>query len=141
MTYDIATRTVDTLWYDMFGHPLGPWYEDRFFNYADEWAITDQYPYMYIWAGEPIGNTWIYTMSRMNLTALGLETSEMSMNERPVFLPYLSGDDGARGGTANLDLYMNYATYEECEGKLGSQALSYYDGWYVELNGTITLDK
>ncbi|MDH3365627.1 MAG: hypothetical protein OEM29_06480, partial [Thermoplasmata archaeon] len=141
VTYDIANRTVDTLVYDMFGHPLGPWYEDRFINYADEWAITDAYPYMYIWAGEPIGNTWIYTNSRMNVTALNLSSSEMSMNENPVFLPYLSGPDGARGGTAVLDWYMNYVTRDECIDKLGTQSYQYYDGWYIELNGTITLDE
>jgi flagellar basal body-associated protein FliL len=141
VTYDIADRTVDTLWYDMFGHPLGPWYADRLFNYGDEWAITDEFPYMYIWAGDPIGNTWIYTNARMNITALNLDSSELSMNDNPEYLPYLSGPDGARGGNAELDWYMNYVTLEECYGKLGTQSIQYYDGWYVELNGTISLDK
>ena len=141
VTYDVANRTVDTRFYDMFNVPLGPWYADRYFNYGDEWAITDEFPYMYIWAGEPIGNTWIYSLSRMTMTARNLTSEELSMNENPEFLPYLSGPDGARGGTAVLDWYMNYATFEECEDKLGSQALDYYDGWYVELNGTTTLDE
>lgn len=140
ITTETANRTVDTIFYDMFNHPLGPWYADRYFNYGDEWAVTDEFPYMYIWAGEPIGNTWVYALSRMDLVAKNLTEEELSMNENPEFLPYLSGPDGARGGTAQLDWYMDYALFEECEGKLGSQALDYYDGWYVELMGTITLD-
>ncbi|UCE81397.1 MAG: hypothetical protein JSV94_02995 [Methanobacteriota archaeon] len=139
VTTDITTRSVDYLWYDIFGPPLGPWYEWRETIYGDEYAVHDSFPNIYIWEGSPTGNIWIYTLARMNMTARNLP--ELNMNENPEFLPYLSGPDGARGGTAVLDMYMNYLTYEEGEDKLGSAVLDYYDGWLVGYSGTITLDK
>ena len=142
VTSDVLDRTVDTLWYDMFNHPIGPWYDYRYDFYGDEWAITDEFPYMYIWSGDTQElNTWIYTFARMNVTARNLTENELSMNSNPEFMPFLSGPDGARGGTAILDMYMSYPTVEECLGKLGTQVDDYYDGWIAELNGTITLDK
>ena len=131
--------TVSYFWHDMFNHPLGPWYDNRTLNYGDEWVITDEYPHMYIWTGEPIGNTQIKTFMLLDVNAS--ELPGINMNDNPQFLPYLSGPYGERGGNAVLDWYMNYATFEECAGKLGSQALAYYDGWFVELNGTISLDE
>ncbi|UCE80869.1 MAG: hypothetical protein JSV94_06955, partial [Methanobacteriota archaeon] len=45
----VYERTVDYLWYDMFEHELGPWYEDRWDNYGNEYVLTDSYPYLYLW--------------------------------------------------------------------------------------------
>ena len=136
---EVTSRSVDYCWYGMFSHPLGPWYEYREAYYGDEYVVTDSYPYLYVREREPIGNTQIYTF--MRLTANATDIPEVNMNEKPELLPCLSGSDGARGGTAILDLYMNYPTMEECFGKLGTQVLDYYDGWITELNGTVTLDK
>lgn len=136
VTTDVAARTVDYYWYDMFNHELGPWYEDRDLNYGDEYAITDDYPYLYIWEGAPPGNVWIYTMMRLEMT--GLNMPELNMNENPEFLPYLGT---ARGGNAELNWYMNYITREDAEEKLSPGAMAWYDGWYVTWNGTITLDS
>ena len=139
VTTDIATRTVDYLWYDLFEPPLYEWYDWRETLYGDEYIVHDGFPNLYIWEGSPLGNIWIYTMARMNMTARNLP--ELNMNENPEFLPYLSGPDGARGGTAVLDMYMDYVTYEEAENKIGQAVVDYYDGWLVEYGGTITLDK
>lgn len=136
ITTEESVRTVDYYWYDLFAHPFGEWYQWREDIAGDEWAITDTYPYIYMNSGSPPGNTWIYTMMRMNIT--GRNMTELSMNTNPEFLPYLGE---ARGGTAIIDLHMDYATYDYCADRLGSGPLSYYDGWYVYLNGTVTLDR
>jgi flagellar basal body-associated protein FliL len=136
VTTEVSVRTVDYYWYDLFGPPLGEWYQWREDIAGDEWAITDTYPYVYMNSGLPPGNTWIYTLMRMNVT--GRNMTELSMNTNPEFLPYLGG---ARGGTAIIDWHMDYATYDYCEERLGAGPLSYYDGWYVFLNGTVSLDQ
>lgn len=136
VTWDVAARTVDYYWYDLFAHELGSWYADRDFNYGDEYAITDDYPYLYIWEGAPPGNVWIYTLMRMDM--VGLNMSELNMNENPEFLPYLGT---ARGGNAELDWYMNYITRDESKAMLSAGADAWYDGWFVAWNGTVTLDR
>ena len=136
ITNETFSRSVDYYWYDMFGHPIGEHYDHRLANYGDEWRVTDEYPYLYMWTGAPPGNTWIYSFMRLDIT--GRNMTDMNMNEKPVLLPYF-GD--ARGGTAKLDWYMDYITYEEGEAKLGDAALSWFDGWYIELMGTTTLDE
>ena len=136
VTTEESVRTVDYYWYDLFGPPLGEWYEWRENIVGDEWAVTDTYPYVYMNSGLPPGNTWIYTLMRLNIT--GKNMTELSMNTNPEFLPYL-GD--ARGGTAVINWLMDYATYDYCADRLGAGPLSYYDGWYVKLNGTVTMDR
>lgn len=135
VTSEVAPRTIDYYWYGMFEHELGPWYETRDEYYdGEEYALTDEVPYLYLWdVGQ--GNIWIYTHVRLNAT--GVNMPDLNMNENPEFLPYFGT---ARGGNAEVNWYMNYATYEECEGKLGPGSLSSYDGWFVEMNGTMTLD-
>jgi peptide/nickel transport system substrate-binding protein len=130
-----AHRSVDYVWGDMFSHPFGPWYEWRTLYYSDEMALTDEYPYLYLCSGMPPGNDWIYSFMRLNIT--GRDMTELSMNGNPEFLPYFGT---ARGGNAEIDWHMDYATYDECVGKLGPSSLAYYDGWYIILNGTMTLD-
>ncbi len=136
ITSEVSVRTVDYYWYDLFAHPLGEWYEWREDIGGDEWAITDSYPYIYMNSGYPPGNTWIYTNMRMNVT--GRNMTELNMNANPEFLPYMGE---VRGGTAVLDWHMDYATYDYCAERLGAAPLAYYDGWYVYLNGTISLDR
>ena len=136
VTLVVPPRSVDYYWYDFFAHELGPWYAARDFYYGDEWVVHDTYPYMYIWSGQPPGNIWIYTNARMSVT--GRNMTDINMNSNPEFLP-MWGD--TTGGNAEIDWYMNYITEEEGIAKLGSQAWDYYDGWYVYLNGTITLDR
>jgi flagellar basal body-associated protein FliL len=137
VTWDVPPRTIDYNWYGMFEHPLGPWYEDRYINYGDEWAVTDSVPYIYIWDDVKLeNNSWIYTHVRLNAT--GRNMPELNMNENPEFLPFFGS---ARGGNAEINWYMDYPTRPECIDKLGPMDYGYYDGWYVTLNGTITLDK
>ena len=62
--------------------------------------------------------------------------TDMNMNERPVFLPFL-GD--TRGGTAEIDWYMQYMTTEEME-TFPEATKAWEDGWVVQLTGTATLD-
>jgi len=133
------SRTVDYLWYGMFEPELGPWYEDRWNSYGQEYVLTDSYPYLYLWCGDPHsleGDIWIYTMMRMNIT--GRNMSELNMNDNPEFLPQF-GDTA--GGVAELDWYLQYITREEAEAKLSQNAYNWYDGYYVGWSGTITLDE
>lgn len=138
-TPEEAQRTVDTTWYGMFEQPLGSWYETRWDSYGEELILTDTYPYLHLWAGDPYeetGDIWIYSKMRMNIT--GRNMTELNMNENAEFIPFF-GD--TRGGNAELNWYMNYITYEEAEEKLTGNVLEWYDGWYIAWNGTVTLDK
>ncbi len=128
--------SVDYYWYDMFAHPFGEWYDWRSFIYGMETVITDEYPYLCVWEGEPPGNTMIRTFMRQNIDAANL--TEVNMLSNPEFLPFFS--ETARGGNALIDWHMNYITYAEAEAKLGPAAMGYFDGWYVELNGSVSLD-
>jgi hypothetical protein len=133
------SRTVDYLWYGMFEPELGPWYEDRWNAYGEEYALTDSYPYLYLWCGDPFsleGDIWIYTMMRMNVT--GRNMPELNMNDNPEFLPQFGV---SAGGVAELDWHLQYITREEAEAKLSQQPYNWYDGWYVGWSGTITLDE
>ncbi|MGB2581888.1 MAG: ABC transporter substrate-binding protein, partial [Thermoplasmata archaeon] len=132
----VSNRSVDYVWSDMFSHPLGEWYETRAMT-SSEWIVNDEYPYIYVWEGSPAGNIWTYTFMRLNIT--GRDMTELNMNENPEFLPFFS--DTASGGTAVIDWYMNYVTYEEAAEKLLPGALAWYDGWYIAWNGTVLLDE
>ena len=131
------TRTVDYYWYDMFNHPIEEWYDWRAVIGNEEFRLTDEYPYLYLWDASPPGNCWIYTFMRLDMDANNL--TEVGMNENPVFLPFFS--DTVRGGNAEIDWYLNYITEDEGWAKLGPAAMGYFDGWYVALNGTVSLDE
>ncbi|UCE91580.1 MAG: hypothetical protein JSV90_09345 [Methanobacteriota archaeon] len=131
-----TNRSVDYLWYDMFGHPIGEHYDWRANTSQDEWRLTNEFPYLYMWEGPPPGNTYIHTFSRLNVT--GSDMPELSMNANPEFLPYLGT---TRGGTAVLDWHMDYLTYDEADAKLSEGAMSWFDGWFCELMGNTTLDE
>ncbi|MCJ7489810.1 MAG: hypothetical protein MUO87_06675, partial [Thermoplasmata archaeon] len=103
---------------------------------SNEWIVNNEYPYLYVWEGPPAGNICTYTFMRLDIT--GRDMTELNMNENPEFLPFF-GD--AKGGTAVLDWYMNYVTYEEAAEKLPLGALAWYDGWYIAWNGTVLLDE
>ncbi|UCE45328.1 MAG: hypothetical protein JSU93_00005, partial [Methanobacteriota archaeon] len=135
---EVTSRQIDYYWYDMFNHPIGEWYDWRASISNEEFRLSDEYPYLYLWSASPPGNIWVYTFMRMDADANNL--TEINMNENPEFLPYF-GDPSVRGGNAELDWYLNYITHEEGEAKLGDAAMGYFDGWYVALNGTTTLDE
>ncbi len=132
----VGNRSVDYRWYDMFGHPLGDWYDVRV-DTSNEWIVRDEYPYIYVWEGPPAGNIQTYSFMRMEMTANDLP--ELNMNENPEFIPLFSDVD--RGGTAVLGWYINYVTKEECQDRLTPAQLAWYDGWYIGWNGTVLLDE
>ena len=134
---EVTDRFVDYCWSDMFNHPLGSWYTWRSWVGNQEFALTDEYPYLYLMQRSPPGNIWVYTFMRLDTSAGNLD--EVNMNDNPEFLPFRS--DTERGGNAEIDWYLNYITYEEALEKLGPAAMGYFDGWYVALNGTVSLDE
>ncbi len=134
---EATSRYVNYYWYDMFNHPIEEWYDWRAEVSNQEFRLTDEYPYLYLWDGAPPGNVWVYTFMRLNVDAGNL--TEINMNENPEFLPHF-GDPNV-GGNAEINWYMNYITYEEGLEKLSPAWMGYFDGWYVALNGTITLDR
>ncbi len=136
ITIPVTDRRVDYYWYDMFAHPLGPWYEDRLLNYGNEYAVTDSYPYLYVWEGSPYGNMQVNTF--MQLTVNATDIPEVNMNENPEFLPFLGF---ARGGNAEINWHMDYLTWDEAAEKLGPGPLAWSDGWLIDLNGTVGLDR
>ncbi len=130
----VEERTVDYYWYDMFNVPFGSWWDLRWDYYGVEEPITDSYPYIFIWYGNE-SNTWYYSDMRLNIT--GENMPDLNMNENPVFLPFLGT---ARGGTAEIDWYMQYLTPEEME-RFPDNTADWLDGWVIGLNGTATLDE
>ena len=132
----LPPRKFDYLWYDMFNVPFGPWWEMRWEVYETEQPLTSSYPYLFKWYGAPKGNEYVYTNMRMNMT--GRNVSELNMNEKPEFIPFMSETE--RGGTAILDWYLQYLTPEEMT-VYPDATEAWSDGWVVSLNGTTTLDK
>jgi len=133
---NLPPRKVDYVWYDMFNCSFGPWYDKRWEIYGAEQPITRSYPYLFVWHGKPDGNEYIYTNMRLNMT--GRNVSEVNMNERVEFLPYMNPTE--RGGTAVLNWYLQYLTSDEMQ-KFPPAIAAYDDGWVVSLNGTTTLDR
>lgn len=76
-----------------------------------------------------------YTNLRLNIT--GRNMTEINMNDKPEFLPYLFSS--ARGGTAVLDWELQYMTHAELDPYPGIQGSD--DGWIIEWNGTTTMDQ
>jgi hypothetical protein len=134
VTSDVAVRAVDYYWYDMFNVPFGSWWDLRWAYYEVEEPLTDSYPYIFRWYGNE-SNTWYY--SNMRLTITGDNMPELNMNENPEFLPLLGT---ARGGTAEIDWYMQYLTPEEMA-RFPDNTAAWLDGWVISLNGTVTMDE
>jgi hypothetical protein len=130
-------RSVDYVWYDMFNVPMGPWYNKRWDVYHQEEPISTSYPYLFYYHSTPLGNVYTYTLMRLNIT--GRNVSEINMNTRPEFLPILSPTE--RGGTAVISWYMQYLTQDELSTRYGAGIASQDDGWIIDLNGTVLLDK
>lgn len=133
----VPQRTVDFRWYDMFNVPfdrrwaMGLTRHDLLLY--DQWQ-TDTYPYLLEHArGGGVFDT--YAGMRLNITARNV--TSVSMNERPVFIPYLGEE---RGGSAEIDWYMQYLTSEELRERYSPFAWA-DDGWIIVLNGTVALDK
>jgi peptide/nickel transport system substrate-binding protein len=130
-------RTMDYVWYDMFNVPIQSWYYKRWEIYKQEEPWTTSYPWIFLYHSSPEGNLYTYTLMRLNIT--GRNVSEINSNERPEFLPILSPTE--RGGTINIGWYMQYLTSEELQQRYGQGIANQDDGWIIDLNGTVTLDK
>jgi len=132
----LPPRSVDYRWYDMFNVPFGEWWDWRWNYYHSEEIQSREYPYWYKYHSTPPGHYWSYTNMRLNIT--GRNVSEVNMNDRPEFIPFLSPIE--RGGTAVIDWYMQYLTADEMK-RYPDATSAWLDGWVVSLNGTVTLDK
>jgi len=129
-------RTMDFVWYDMFNVPIGSWYYKRWEVYKQEEPISTAYPWLFLYHSSPVGNLYTYTLMRLNIT--GRNVTEVNTNVKPEFLPILSPTE--RGGTVEIDWYLQYLTNDELKTRYSSFA-SQDDGWIVVLNGTVSLDK
>ena len=129
-----SDRTVGYWWHNMFNEPFGEWWDWRY-DYYENWeVVSDTYPYIYRMLHSDGADAY-YSNMRLNVMADSLP--EVSMNNNPEFLPYL-GDE--RGGTAVIDWYMQYLTQDEME-QYPENTASWFDGWVIALNGTVTLDR
>ena len=131
----IGARSVVYRWYDIFNCPFSfAWYM-RAQIYPDDQPISDSYPYIFKWYGEPAGNMWYYTMMRMNMTAKNLP--EISMSTNPWFIPMFGT---SRGGNAEIRWHLYYPSWDEVNASYGDAVSGNYEGWLVTLKGSITLD-
>ena len=130
-------RSMDYVWYDMFNVPIQSWYEKRWEIYKQEEPWTTSYPWIFLYHSSPEGNLYTYTLMRLNIT--GKNVSEVNSNEKPEFLPILSPTE--RGGTIDISWYMQYLTTDELSERYGVGIANQDDGWIIDLNGTVTLDK
>jgi hypothetical protein len=131
----LPVRSVDYRYYDFFKVPFGEWWSMRWSVKHDHQVISNTYPTMFYWYSQPPGNIWIY--SDMMLDVKGRNMSEINMNSRPEFLPFLGT---ARGGNATIDWFMQYLTKAEME-RYPEATKAWLDGWVISLNGTTTMDK
>ena len=132
----LPPRSMDYVWYDMFNVPIGSWYYKRWDVYKQEEPISTAYPWIFLYHSSPVGNIYTYSLMRLNMT--GRNVPEVNTNSWPEFLPILSQTE--RGGTAEIDWYLQYLTTDELNTRYSSFATN-DDGWIVVLNGTVTLDK
>jgi hypothetical protein len=130
-------RSMDFKWYDLFNVPVQSWYDKRFPIYHQEERITSSYPWVFLYHSEPDGNEYVYSLMRLNIT--GRNVSEVNTNERPEFLPVLSPTE--RGGTIDIDWYMQYMTTAQLLERYGTGIANQDEGWIIDLNGTVVLDK
>jgi len=132
-------RTIDYRWYDMFAHPIGEWViaRESWSSAIEHTDYTDSYPYLYKPGGYLLNDeTWSF----MRLEMVGRGMTELCMNENPVFLPYLSGEEGERGGSASIDIYMNYLNEEQYYA-FNPGTMMPYDGAMMFFNWTVVLDE
>lgn len=122
--------------YDLFNVTLQDFWNDRY----QETVLSPTYPVSYVWLGTPSGNNWIYTDFRMNVTAKNISKANTSVN--PVYLPITNPNPMVRGGNIKIDWVADYLTKAEELGRgYGGQIDIWYDSWYYEMNGTVTMDK
>jgi hypothetical protein len=131
VTSQVFVRSVNYYWYDIFNVPFRPYWDQRAKFYGEE-APHNSYPYYFDYLLEPLRT---YTNMRLNIT--GRNMTELNMNERPEFLPYLFSS--ARGGTAVIDWELQYMTNDELQAYPG--IVGNDDGWILEWTGTTTLDQ
>ena len=134
ITPTVAVRSVTYRWYDLFNVPFGDANYLRWDVAGDEQPVSTTYPYVYKWYGNST-NIWYYADMRLDVS--GKNMSELNMMAHPEFLP-LWGT--ARGGTAVLDWALYYPSNDQINATHKS-LYSLNDGWLVEWNGTMTLDK
>ncbi len=137
MAEDAGERSVDYRWYDFFEVPYGEWWFYRWFTYEADQPWTDSFPYINRYYHN-LTHVETFSSARLNITARSFP--EVNMGERPLFLPFLSGEDGERGGHATIDWYMQYLTADEIDYYPMSTA-AWHDGWVISLNGTVRLDR
>lgn len=135
-------RTVSYSWYDFFNVPYGEWWDYRSAFYELEYPITDSFPYL---------NRYYYnfthsdTFSSARLNITGRDMSELNMSDRPLFLPFLSGPDGPRGGSAVIDWRMQYLTIQDyLDGGYPAPLMAFedwFDGFVIQLKGAVQLDR
>ncbi len=129
-----APRTVDYRWYDAFNVPFGSWWDYRYSSYGTPEILSRFYPHTYVEIASYLGN-YVYSSMRLNVT--GRNMPEINMSQRPEFLPMLGT---ARGGNASIDWNMQYLTMSDAY-RYGQTVVDNYDGWLVDLSGTVTLDR
>lgn len=122
--------------YDLFNVPLQDFWNDRY----QEKVLSKNYPVSYVWLGTPSGNDWIYSNYRMNVTAKNISKANTSVN--PVYMPITNPDPNVRGGNIKINWIADYLTRAEMLAKnYGGQIPIWYDSWYYEMNGTVTMDR
>jgi len=124
-------RTVDYRWYDMFNVSFRPYWDQRAMFYGQE-LPHNTYPYYFDYLIEPLKT---YTNMRLDIT--GRSMTEINMNQKPEFLPYLFSS--ARGGTAVIDWELQYMTHDQLQAYPG--IVGNDDGWIIEWTGTTTMDQ
>jgi PKD repeat protein len=129
---------VSYYWDDMFATPFEDWWDLRASIYGNWIPLRDEYPYIYEYSGSPISPVGPIemVMSNMRLDVHAGNLTTVNMNSSPQFLPLLGTE---RGGTASIDWYMDYLTYDE--GMMyGDIVGAWNDGFLMMLNGSVVLD-
>ncbi len=130
----VAPRSVDYRWYDFFNVPFGDYWYDRT---SGEIPYTTTYPYIFK-LDMGAGNVKFYGNARLNVTAKNITEINSNMFSSTV-RPFIPHWGIATGGNIEIDWSLRYPTYDEFHARW--PALGGFDGWFVELYGTILLDK
>lgn len=137
ITTTVYERSIEYYWYDMFNVPFEDWWYYRSWDQGgDEEILSNTYPYLYIWNGGG-DNNWTYTSMRMNVTARNLPEINMTVN--PYFFPLMS--DTTRGGTAVLDMHVNFEDADTLGEMYNDFVRTWCDGWVTACQGTLTMDR
>lgn len=132
----VPPRAADYRWYDMFNVPFGEWWDRRLTVSQGDEILTHSYPFIFRSSRSTTAYVNYYSNMRLNITARNL--TEVSMNDRPEFLPHL----GERmGGNSVISWYLQYLTSDELHSKYPISVSNMNDGWCIVLNGTVTMDK